>query len=66
MCTLPEINPGHYTELLDRLYIAIDDIDRRVLKHPLVEALDNEDITNRISAAISLLSEAYQLVGASE
>ncbi len=56
-----KINDGHYTELLDRLYITIDGIERHVLRHPLVE-YDN-DISNKIARAVDLLAEAYQSVG---
>ncbi len=61
-----EINPGHYTELLDRLYIAMDGIERHILAHPLVAAMDDHEITDRITHACDLLAEVYQRVGDAE
>jgi hypothetical protein len=56
-----EINDGHYLELMDRLHIVMSTIDAHILSHPLSEA--NEDIKETIDGALSLLFNAYQMVG---
>jgi hypothetical protein len=56
-----EINDGHYLELMDRLHIINCTIDDHILNHPLCEV--NKDVQNKIDDALSLLMEAYQLVG---
>jgi hypothetical protein len=56
-----EINDGHYLELMDRLHIISCTIDEHILTHPLTEI--NKDIQIKIDEALSLLMEAYQMVG---
>jgi len=56
-----EINDGHYLELMDRLHIISCTIDAHILTHPLTEA--NKDIQIKIDEALSLLMDAYQMVG---
>ena len=56
-----EINDGHYLELMDRLHIVNCTIDDHILNHPLAEV--NKDIQIKIDEALSLLMEAYQMVG---
>ena len=61
MNTNTEINDGHYLELMDRLHIVSCTIDDHILNHPLCEV--NKDIQYKIDTALSLLMEAYQMVG---
>jgi hypothetical protein len=61
MATDIKINDGHYLELMDRLHVASCTIDDHILNHPLCE--ENKDIQNKIDEALSLLMEAYQMVG---
>ena len=56
-----EINDGHYLELMDRLHIISCTIDEHILTHPLAEV--NKDIQIKIDGALSLLMDAYQMVG---
>jgi hypothetical protein len=56
-----EINDGHYLELMDRLHVVSCTIDEHILTHPLTEV--NKDIQIKIDEALSLLMEAYQMVG---
>jgi hypothetical protein len=56
-----EINDGHYLELMDRLHVVCCTIDDHILNHPLSEV--NKDVQSKIDEALSLLMDAYQLVG---
>jgi hypothetical protein len=56
-----KINDGHYLELMDRLHVVSCTIDEHILTHPLTEI--NKDIQIKIDEALSLLMEAYQMVG---
>ena len=56
-----EINDGYYLELMDRLHIVSCTIDDHILNHPLSE--EHKDIQNKIEEALSLLMDAYQMVG---
>ena len=56
-----EINDGHYLELMDRLHIVMINIDDHILNHPLTEI--NEDVKSKIDESLTLLFEAYQLIG---
>ena len=56
-----EINDGHYLELMDRLHIVMSNIDDHILNHPLTEI--NEDVKSKIDESLTLLFEAYQLIG---
>lgn len=57
----PDINPGHYLELMDRLHVINCTIDDHILNHPLTE--HHKDIEDTIGSALELLLEAYQMVG---
>jgi len=59
-----EINKGHYLELMDRLYVAMSNINDHILEHPLTEK--ETDIQLLVEESISNLWEAYQLVGQKE
>jgi len=56
-----KINEGHYSELLDRLHIVIDNIDSHLLEHPLAQ--QEHKIKKLIERATENLAEAYLLVG---
>ena len=56
-----EINDGHYLELMDRLHIVMSNIDDHILNHPLTDI--NEDVKSKIDESLTLLFEAYQMIG---
>ena len=56
-----EINDGHYLELMDRIHVVSCTIDEHILNHPLCEG--NKDIQDKIDEALSLMMDAYQMVG---
>lgn len=56
-----EINDGHYLELMDRLHIVNCTIDEHILNHPLADA--NKDVQMKIDEALTLLMDAYQMIG---
>ena len=58
------INKGHYLELMDRIHIVSCTIDEHILNHPLSE--NEPDIQRELDEALSLLLDAYQLVGSKE
>ena len=64
MISKSEINPGHYLELLDRLYVLTENLHAHCLQHPLAEY--DEDIYKAIESAIEATYEAYQIVGSKE
>jgi hypothetical protein len=57
----PEINDGHYIELLDRVWVTMDNMNDNLLKHPL--AYHEDDVKKLIKDAIDSLWDAYQLIG---
>jgi hypothetical protein len=59
-----EINEGHYSELMDRLFIATDSTSAYCLKHPLAQK--EKKVKKKISKALDLLFDAYQMVGSLE
>ena len=59
-----EINPGHYLELMDRLYVLASTLHDHCLEHPLAEY--DEEIYTAIETAIEATYDAYQLVGSKE
>jgi hypothetical protein len=59
-----EINPGHYLELMDRLYVLASTLHEHCLEHPLSEY--DEEIYKAIETAIEATYDAYQLVGQKE
>jgi hypothetical protein len=56
-----KINDGHYLELMDRIHVVMCTINDHCLEHPLTQS--ESEIETKINDAISLLYEAYQLVG---
>ena len=59
-----EINPGHYLELMDRLYVLASTLHDHCLQHPLAEA--DEEIYSAIETATEAIYEAYQIVGSKD
>lgn len=60
-----ELNDGYIHEVLDRLHVATDTLDRHIDQHPLIEQLkkDNHELPKIIDKAIELLAVAYQITG---
>jgi hypothetical protein len=56
-----KINDGHYLELMDRIHVIMCTINDHCLEHPLTQ--NEPKIEAKINDAVSLLYEAYQLVG---
>jgi hypothetical protein len=58
------LNQGHYSEVLDRLYIMISNIEDYLLDHPLVKS--SVELQDLIESAQAKLAQAYQSVNVSE
>ncbi len=58
------INPGHYLELMDRLYIIMQNLNDFAIEHPLSNV--HEPIKDLLVEALDNIHEAYQLVGSLE
>lgn len=56
-----KLNDGHYLEVLDRLHVQLDNIERHLLEHPVIERHD--DVREDVIRAIVRLVQAYQSVG---
>ncbi len=56
-----KINDGHYTELMDRLHVMIENVDTHLLNHPLTSK--NKKIKKKLNKALKILFETYQYVG---
>ncbi len=59
-----EINPGHYLELMDRLYVLASTLHDHCLQHPLAEV--DDEIYSAIETATEAVYEAYQIVGSKD
>lgn len=57
----PEINDGHYIELLDRTHVVCCMIDEHLVNHPL--ATSDKEIKFKLEYALGQLYDAYQLIG---
>ena len=57
----PEINDGHYPELLDRIWVTMENMNNNLLEHPL--AYHEDDVKKLIEDAIDNLWDAYQTLG---
>ncbi len=57
------INEGHYTELIDRIYIIIDNLNNHVIEHPLIDHLKNEEINKKLNSIMDDLCDIYQIIG---
>jgi hypothetical protein len=56
-----KLDQFHNHELLDRLHVTLSYCDSFLLDHPVAQS--NKKIKKKLSKAISILSEAYQLAG---
>jgi len=61
---MSEINPGHYLELMYRLYVLASTLNDHCLEHPLAE--HDKEIHAAIEAAVEATYEAYQVVGSKD
>ena len=59
MCEFNINNKDKHHELCDRIYIAIDHIERHIREHPVCDG----DISTYVDEAIDSLAAAYQLAG---
>ena len=57
----PEINDGHYIELLDRVWVTMENMSNNLLEHPLT--CHEDDVKKSIEDAIDNLWDVYQLIG---
>jgi hypothetical protein len=57
----PEVNEGHYPELLDRVWVTMDNINNNLLEHPL--AYHEDEVKKLIEDAMDNLWDAYQTLG---
>ena len=57
----PDINNGHYPELLDRIWVTMENMNNNLLEHPL--AYHEDDVKKLIEDAIDNLWDAYQTLG---
>lgn len=55
------LNPAHYHEMADRLYVLMCTMDDHLLQHPVAKL--DKDISKKIEKALELLAEAYQEAG---
>jgi hypothetical protein len=58
---MKKINEGHYSELMDRLYVKLSEIEEHLLNHPLTPKL--KKVKKLINKSGMALAEAYQIVG---
>lgn len=56
-----KLNDSHYLEALDRLHVQLDNIERHLLEHPVIEKHD-DDVREDVIRAIVRLVQAYQSV----
>lgn len=56
-----KLNEGHYLEIMDRLHVISDMMDRHLMDHPIINK--NEDLEKLINFSIINLWECYQRVG---
>ena len=57
----PEVNKGHYPELLDRVWVTMDNINNNLLEHPLT--YHEDEVKKLIEDAMDNLWDAYQTLG---
>ena len=57
----PDINDGHYPELLDRIWVTMENMNNNVLEHPLT--YHEDEVKKSIEDAIDNLWNAYQTLG---
>jgi hypothetical protein len=57
----PDLTPGHYLELMDRLHIIMCNIQEHCIEHPVAE--EYKDLQFKLEYALGQLWDAYQEVG---
>lgn len=57
----PDINDGHYPELLDRIWVTMENMNNNLLEHPLT--YHEDEVKKSIEDAIDNLWNAYQTLG---
>lgn len=57
----PEINDGHYLELMDRTYVIMSNVNDHLLEHPLTE--DDPELKQMFELIIDALWDTYQTIG---
>ena len=57
----PEINDGHYLELLDRTHVILSNVNDHLLEHPLTE--NDEELKRMFEHIIEALWDTYQTIG---
>lgn len=56
-----KLNDGHYLEVMDRLHVIMDIMDRHLIDHLVIDK--NENLKKLINFSIINLWECYQQVG---
>jgi hypothetical protein len=56
-----KLNPGHYHEMMDRLYIIMSNIDDHLLQHPIAKV--DKKLNSHLNKALEELWNAYQIAG---
>ena len=57
----PEINDGHYLELLDRTHVILSNVNDHLLEHPLTE--NDKELKRMFEQIIEALWDIYQTIG---
>ena len=55
-----ELDDYHYHEVLDRLGVIMDSVDRQLLQHPVVKV--ETDVKNQIDEGLTYLWKAYNTI----
>mgnify|MGYP006871027594 FL=1 len=58
---LPQLNSGHYLELMDRLYIMMNNLNDHAVMHPLSD--NYTEVKSLLLLAMDKMWAAYQLIG---
>ena len=56
-----ELDDFHYHEMMDRLSVVMDIVDRSLVQHPVGKI--ESDIKEEVSSALDHLFKAYQIAG---
>lgn len=56
-----ELDKFHYHELLDRLHVTMENLDRNIVEHPVIDK--HPEWRDKINSAIDILFDVYQEVG---
>lgn len=57
-----KINEGHYLELMDRLYMIMNNIEDHTITHPLTNDKRFKKVKKKIQKGQSILFDAYSMV----